>query len=56
MLDENDNSPVFLPSPPNVTVAEDAGLGTEVATVRARDGDSGELGKGRGRKSGKRER
>ena len=51
MLDENDNSPVFLPSAPNVTVAEDAGLGTEVARVRARDGDSGELGKGRGRKS-----
>ena len=48
VLDENDNSPVFLPSAPNVTVSEDAGLGTKVATVRARDGDSGELGAGRG--------
>ena len=42
VLDENDNSPTFLPSAPNVTVAEDAPKGRKVAMVRATDLDSGE--------------
>ena len=42
VLDYNDNHPVFvLPTPENITVAENIGTGTQLATVLATDRDSG---------------
>lgn len=42
VLDYNDNHPVFvLPTPENITVAENTATGTQLATVLASDRDSG---------------
>ena len=46
MLDVNDNKPVFQPakSSGSVSIREDSGLGTTVATVQATDKDAGQNG------------
>lgn len=45
VLDENDNNPFFVGDLTNITVREDAPLGTEVARLQARDADSGDFGR-----------
>lgn len=45
VLDENDNNPVFVTSSSDFSIAEDVGVGTEVALVQATDADVGEYGK-----------
>ena len=45
VLDENDNNPYFVTDIGNLTVMENAKIGTEVATIQARDPDSGDYGK-----------
>ncbi|XP_069668723.1 cadherin-23 isoform X2 [Periplaneta americana] len=45
VLDENDNNPYFVGDVNNITVREDAPVGTEIATIEARDADSGDFGK-----------
>lgn len=45
MLDENDNNPYFIGDIVNITVREDAPLGTEIARLEARDADVGDFGK-----------
>lgn len=45
VLDENDNNPYFVTDISNLTVMENAKIGTEVATIQARDPDSGDYGK-----------
>ena len=46
VLDVNDNKPVFQPakSSGSVSIREDSGLGTTVATVQATDKDAGQNG------------
>ncbi|KAJ8972931.1 hypothetical protein NQ317_011741 [Molorchus minor] len=45
ILDENDNSPFFLPEPKSIRIPEDTAPGTEIANLEAIDADSGEFGK-----------
>ncbi|KAJ1522204.1 hypothetical protein ONE63_002512 [Megalurothrips usitatus] len=45
ILDENDNNPYFIGDITNITVREDAPIGTEIATIQAKDADSGDYGK-----------
>ncbi|CAH0714568.1 unnamed protein product, partial [Brenthis ino] len=45
VLDENDNNPIFDPSPFEYRVREDAEPGTTVTNISAKDADSGEYGK-----------
>ena len=45
VLDENDNNPYFVVDIHNVTVMENAKVGTEIAIIMARDADSGDYGK-----------
>jgi cadherin 23 len=45
VLDENDNNPFFIGDIVNITVREDAPLGTEIARLEARDADVGDFGK-----------
>ncbi|CAL4059672.1 unnamed protein product [Meganyctiphanes norvegica] len=45
VIDENDNNPVFVNPPANVTLREDAPIGTQVALVQAVDEDSGDYGR-----------
>lgn len=46
VVDENDNNPYFIDSTlSNVSVPEDATVGTKVAVIEARDADSGDFGK-----------
>ncbi|XP_017773804.1 PREDICTED: cadherin-23 [Nicrophorus vespilloides] len=45
ILDENDNSPVFLPEPRMLKVPEDTAVGQKIAIVEAKDQDSGEFSK-----------
>lgn len=45
VLDENDNNPYFVTDISNLSVMENAKIGTEVATIQARDPDSGDYGK-----------
>ena len=45
VLDENDNTPVFINTPAKVVVKEDAKAGHVVTMVHAEDKDSGEYGK-----------
>ncbi|XP_011499950.1 PREDICTED: cadherin-23 [Ceratosolen solmsi marchali] len=45
VIDENDNNPYFITDVTNVTVMENAKIGTEVALIIARDPDNGEYGK-----------
>nr|CAH7720091.1 unnamed protein product [Callosobruchus chinensis] len=45
VLDENDNSPYFLPEPTAVAILEHIHVGREIARVTAMDADSGEYGK-----------
>ncbi|XP_059472366.1 cadherin-23 [Neocloeon triangulifer] len=45
ILDENDNNPFFVGDIVNITVREDAPLGTEIARLEARDADAGDFGK-----------
>ncbi|XP_076057455.1 cadherin 88C isoform X2 [Oratosquilla oratoria] len=45
VIDENDNNPVFVQAPSNLTVREDTPPGTKVVTVEARDADEGDFGK-----------
>ncbi|XP_069185641.1 cadherin-23 isoform X4 [Procambarus clarkii] len=44
VIDENDNNPVFVNPPTNLTIREDAPPGTQVATVTAVDADSDDYG------------
>ncbi|XP_065338722.1 cadherin-23 isoform X2 [Cloeon dipterum] len=45
VLDENDNNPFFVGDIVNITVREDAPIGTEIARLEARDADVGDFGK-----------
>ncbi|XP_046962418.1 cadherin-23 isoform X2 [Vanessa cardui] len=45
VLDENDNNPIFEPSPFEFRVREDAEPGTTVANIVAKDADAGDYGK-----------
>lgn len=45
MIDENDNNPVFVNPPSNLTIREDAPPGTQVAVVTAIDPDSDDYGR-----------
>ncbi|KAL7302845.1 hypothetical protein TKK_0004077 [Trichogramma kaykai] len=45
VIDENDNNPYFVTSIANLTVPENAKIGTKIASILARDADSGEYGK-----------
>ncbi|OAD57365.1 Cadherin-23 [Eufriesea mexicana] len=45
VLDENDNNPYFVTDISNLTVMENAKIGTEIATIQAKDPDSGDYGK-----------
>lgn len=45
VLDENDNNPYFILEPSSIAISEDTPIGEEVATLEARDADSGEFGK-----------
>lgn len=45
VLDENDNNPFFIVEIHNVTVMENAKIGTEIAIIMARDADSDDYGK-----------
>lgn len=44
VIDENDNNPVFVNPPSNLTIREDAPPGTQVAIVKAVDPDSDDYG------------
>ena len=44
VIDENDNSPVFMMNPYTASVAENSSVGIPVITVQADDADSGILG------------
>ncbi|XP_063590983.1 cadherin-23-like [Penaeus indicus] len=44
VIDENDNNPVFVNPPSNLTIREDAPPGTQVAVVTAVDPDSDDYG------------
>ncbi|XP_071547487.1 cadherin-23 isoform X5 [Panulirus ornatus] len=44
VIDENDNNPVFVNPPSNLTIREDAPPGTQVAVVKAVDPDSDDYG------------
>ncbi|KAG8235451.1 hypothetical protein J437_LFUL011362 [Ladona fulva] len=45
VLDENDNNPYFVGDITNITVREDAPVGTAIAVIEARDADIGDYGK-----------
>ncbi|XP_058798620.1 cadherin-23 isoform X2 [Phymastichus coffea] len=45
VIDENDNNPFFSTDLTNVTVLENAKIGTEVALIEARDADSSDFGR-----------
>nr|XP_033326560.1 cadherin-23 isoform X1 [Megalopta genalis]XP_033326561.1 cadherin-23 isoform X1 [Megalopta genalis]XP_033326562.1 cadherin-23 isoform X1 [Megalopta genalis] len=45
VLDENDNNPYFVTDISNLTVMENAKIGTEIAVIQANDPDSGDYGK-----------
>lgn len=45
VLDENDNNPYFVSDINNLTVMENAKIGTEIAVVEAKDPDTGDYGK-----------
>ncbi|XP_066601612.1 cadherin-23 [Prorops nasuta] len=45
VLDENDNNPYFLTDANNITVMENAKIGTEIIVIQAKDADSGDYGK-----------
>lgn len=45
VLDENDNNPYFVTDINNLNVMENSKIGTEIATIQARDPDSGDYGK-----------
>ncbi|KAG1683802.1 Cadherin-23 [Nymphon striatum] len=45
VLDENDNNPVFVKDDRDVTILENADVGSKVTSVRATDSDIGEYGK-----------
>ncbi|XP_046612201.1 cadherin-23 isoform X1 [Neodiprion virginianus] len=45
VLDENDNNPYFVSEVNNLTVREDAAVGTEIAVIDAMDSDSGDFGR-----------
>ncbi|GLH04217.1 Cadherin-87A [Gryllus bimaculatus] len=45
ILDENDNNPFFIGDLNNITVREDAPVGTEIAVIEAQDPDVGDFGK-----------
>ncbi|XP_053979716.1 cadherin-23 [Hylaeus volcanicus] len=45
VLDENDNNPYFVTDISNLTVMENAKIGTEIAVIQAKDSDSGDYGK-----------
>ncbi|CAG7830108.1 unnamed protein product [Allacma fusca] len=45
VIDENDNSPIFIDGITNFTVKENAAVGTIVAKIEAQDKDSGQYGK-----------
>lgn len=46
VLDENDNNPYFVPGTINqLSIREDTPLGTKIATIEARDEDSGDYGR-----------
>lgn len=44
-MDENDNNPYFIGDLTNFTIAENSPIGTRIATIQARDSDSGDYGK-----------
>lgn len=44
VIDENDNNPVFVHPPTNLTIREDAPPGTQVALVNAVDPDADQYG------------
>ncbi|XP_044756938.1 cadherin-23 [Coccinella septempunctata] len=45
VLDENDNSPIFMAEPTRLLLPEDMPVGTQVTVIEAQDADSGEYGK-----------
>lgn len=45
VIDENDNNPFFIVDIHNLTVMENAKIGTEIAVIMARDADSDDYGK-----------
>ncbi|KAL3277671.1 hypothetical protein HHI36_013017 [Cryptolaemus montrouzieri] len=45
VLDENDNSPIFVVEPKKLLLPEDMPIGTQVSVIEAQDADSGEYGK-----------
>ncbi|XP_044002013.1 cadherin-23 isoform X2 [Aphidius gifuensis] len=45
VLDENDNNPYFITDIVNITIMENLKIGTEIATIQAKDPDSGDYGK-----------
>lgn len=45
VVDENDNNPYFLNEQSNLTVKENAAIGTRIAMIKAKDADSGDFGK-----------
>lgn len=45
VLDENDNSPIFMAEPSRLLLPEDMPIGTQVTVIKAQDADSGEYGK-----------
>lgn len=45
VLDENDNNPYFVTDINNLNVMENSKIGTEIASIQARDPDSGDYGK-----------
>lgn len=45
VLDENDNSPIFMAEPSRLLLPEDMPIGTQVTVIEAQDADSGEYGK-----------
>ncbi|KAK9884479.1 hypothetical protein WA026_007322 [Henosepilachna vigintioctopunctata] len=45
VLDENDNSPIFMSEPKKLFLPEDMPVGTQVSVIQAHDADSGEFGK-----------
>lgn len=44
-MDENDNNPYFVTDISNLTVMENAKIGTEIAVIQAKDPDTGDYGK-----------
>lgn len=45
VIDENDNSPVFLTDFQNLTIHENLPIGSQIAVIEANDADSGNFGK-----------